>query len=161
MAWRGWGGWQGGGAAGAAGRARWSGLTCPQWGQWVRPCAAPRQTEWSGVQSRALCCSRWHGQRGHAVGGGWRYLSTDGGVAAPGLVARACWRVCVRCLWWSCVPCRCCAWWMVCRHGQLRVQGCMWRGSPSPLVEQQVEEVGLVRQGQGLLHATGICGGGR
>ena len=61
-------GWlAGGGAAGAAGRWRWRGLRSPQWGQWVRWCAAPRQTQWSGLQGRAVCGSRWRTQRGHAV----------------------------------------------------------------------------------------------
>ena len=62
----------GGVAAGAAGRARWWGLRSPQWGQWVRQCAAPRQTQWSGLQGRAVCGSRWRTQRGMrwlAVGG--------------------------------------------------------------------------------------------
>ena len=49
----------GGGAAGGAGRSRWWGLSSPQWGQWVRRCAAPRQTQWSGLQGRAVCGSRW------------------------------------------------------------------------------------------------------
>ena len=69
----------GGGAAGAAGRLRLWGLRSPQWGQWVRRCAAPRQTQWSGLQGRAVCGSRWRTQRGHAVAGGWWYLWTDGG----------------------------------------------------------------------------------
>ena len=33
-----------GGAAEAAGRAQWWGLRCPQWGQSLRRCAAPRLT---------------------------------------------------------------------------------------------------------------------
>ena len=82
-------GWlAGGGAAGAAGRAQWWGLRSPQWGQWVRRCAAPRQTQWSGLQGRATCGSRWRTQRGHAVAGGWRYLWTDGGLGEWGLAAR-------------------------------------------------------------------------
>ena len=103
-------------AAGVVGRASWWGLRSPQWGQWVRRCAAPRQTKWSRLQGGAVCGSCWRTKRGHAVAGGWRYLWTDGGVGAWGLVARASWRVCVRCLWCSCVPCLCSAWWMVCRH---------------------------------------------
>ena len=73
----------GGGAAGAAGRARWWGLRSPQWGQWVRRCAAPRQNQWSGLQGRAVCGSRWRTQRCSGwrlavpVGGRWR-----GGVGA-------------------------------------------------------------------------------
>ena len=78
-------GWlAGGGAAGAAGRSRWLGLRSPQWGQCVRRCAAPRQTQWSGLQGRAVCGSRWRTQRGHAVAGGWLYLWTDGGVGGMG-----------------------------------------------------------------------------
>ena len=96
----------GGGAAGAAGRARWSELRSLQLGHWVRRCVAPRQTQWSGLQGRAVCCSRWHKQRRHMVADGWRYLWKGGGVGAWGLVARACWRVCVRCLWCSCVTAR-------------------------------------------------------
>ena len=80
------------------------------------------------------------------MAGGWRYLWTDGGLGAWGLVARARWRVCVRCLLCSCVPCRCCAWWMVCRHGGGPVLGSMSWGR---LVEQEFEEVGLLRLGQG------------
>ena len=45
-------------------------LRSPQWGPWVRWCVAPRQTQWSGLQGRAVCGSRWHTQRGHAVAGG-------------------------------------------------------------------------------------------
>ena len=87
-----------GGAAGAAGRSRWWGLRSPQWGQWVRRCAAPRQTQWSGLQGRAVCGSRWRTQRGHAVAGGRWYLWTDGGVGGWGLAARAsCGRVCGAC----------------------------------------------------------------
>ena len=68
-------GWLAGrGAAGAAGRARWWGLRSPQWGQWPRRCAAPRQTQRSGLQGRAVCGSRWRTQRQHAVAGGWWYL---------------------------------------------------------------------------------------
>ena len=51
------------GAAGAAGRARWWGLRSPQWGQWVRRCAAPRQTQCSGLQGRAAYGSRWRTQK--------------------------------------------------------------------------------------------------
>ena len=76
-----------------------------------------RQTQWSGLQGRAVCGSRWRTQRGHAVAGGWGYLWTDGGVGGWGLVAHACWWACVRCLWCPCVPCQCCARWMVCRRG--------------------------------------------
>ena len=114
----------------------------------MRRCAAPRQTQWSGLQGRAVCGSCWHTKRGHAVAGGWRYLWTDGGVGAWGLVARACWRVCVRCLWCSCAPCRGCAWWTVCRHGGGPVLGCMCRARFLRFVEQVFEEVGLVRGGQ-------------
>ena len=42
-----------------------------------------------------------------------RYLWTDGGVEAWGLMARACGRVSVRCLSCSYVPYGCRAWWMV------------------------------------------------
>ena len=73
-----------GGAAGAVGRSRWWGLRSPQWGQWVRRCAAPRQIQRSGLQRRAVCGSRWRTQRGHAVAGGWWYLWTDGGVGEMG-----------------------------------------------------------------------------
>ena len=69
----------GGGAAGAAGRSRWWGLRSPQWGQWVRRCAAPRQTQWSGLQGRAVCGSRCRTQKGHAVDGRRR-----GGMGAGG-----------------------------------------------------------------------------
>ena len=123
-------GWlAGGGAAGAAGRSRWWGLRSPQWGQWMRQCAAPRQTQWSGLQGRAVCGSRWRTQRGHAVAGGWWYLWTDGGVGGCGLVARACWWECVRCLWCPCVSCQCCARWMVCRRGGGSVLVCHGVGS--------------------------------
>ena len=88
MARRSWGGWRGGGEAGAAGRARWWGLRSPQWGQWVRRCAAPRQTQWSGLQGRDVCGSRWRTQRGEC--GGWRLAGTcertiAGGVGACGV----------------------------------------------------------------------------
>ena len=128
-------GWlTGGGAAGAAGRLRWWGLRSPQWGHWVRRCAAPRQTQWSGLQGRAVRGSRWRTQRGHAVAGGWWYLWTDGGLGGWGLVVRACWWACVRCLWCPCVPCQCCARWMVlwmvwCRRGGGPVLVCHWVGS--------------------------------
>ena len=52
------------------------------------------------------------------MAGGWWYLWTDGGVGVWGLVARACWQVSVRCLWCSCVQCRCRALWMVCGIGE-------------------------------------------
>ena len=139
----------GGGAAPAAVRARWWRLRSPHWGQWVRRCAAARQTQWSGLQGRAVCGSRWRTQRGHAVAGGWRYLWTDGWMGERGLVAHACCWVCVRCLWCSCVPCWCCAWWMVCRHGAGSCVGGMLWGRFSRLVEQEFEEVGFVRLGQG------------
>ena len=87
----------GGGAAEAAGRVPWWGLRSPQRGQWVRRCAPSRQTQWSGLQGRAVRGSRWRTQRGHAVAGGWRYLWTNGGVEAWEPVVRASWRVCVRC----------------------------------------------------------------
>ena len=78
-------GWLAGGdATGAAGLSRSWGLRSPQWGQWVRRCAAPRQTQWSGLQGRAVCGSRWRTQRGHAVAGGLWYLWTDGGVGDGG-----------------------------------------------------------------------------
>ena len=142
-------GWlAGGGAAGAAGRSRWWGLRSPQWGQWVRRCMAPRQTQWSGSYGSAVCGSRWRTQRGHAVAGGWWYLWTDGGVAGWGLVARACWWAWVRCLWCPCVLCQCCARWTVCRRGWGFGVG-MSRGRFSWLVEQEFEEVGLVCLGQG------------
>ena len=114
----------------------------------MRRFAAPRQTQWSGLQGRAVCGSRWRTQRGHAVARGWRYLWTDGGVGEWGLTARACWSVFLRCLWCSSAPCRCCAWWMVCRRGWGPVLGGMSSGSFSWLVEQEFEEVGLVRSGQ-------------
>ena len=126
-------------AAGAAGRSRWRGLRSPQWGQRVRRCAAPRHTQWSGLQGRAVCGSRRRTQRGHAVAGGWWYLLTDGGVGGWGLVARACLWECVRCLWCPSVLCQC--WW------GFRVG--MSRGRFSWLVEQEFEEVGLVCWGQG------------
>ena len=73
MARRSWRGWRGGGGvARAAGRTRWWGYRSPQWGQWVRRCAATRQTQWYGLQGRAVCGSRWRtqrGMRGLAVGG--------------------------------------------------------------------------------------------
>ena len=123
-------GWlAGGGAAGAAGRSRWRGLRSPQWGQRVRRCAAPRQTQWSGLQGRAVCGSRRRTQRGHAVAGGWWYLWTDSGAGRWGLVARACWWECVRCLWCPCVLCQCCARWMVCRRGGGSVLVCHGVGS--------------------------------
>ena len=128
--------------------ARWCRLRSPQWGQWVRRCAAPRQTQWSGLQGRAACGSRWRTQRGHAVAGDWWYLWTDGGVGEWGLAARACWWACVRCLWCSCVPCQCCARWMVCRHDGGPVFGGMSWGRFSWLVEQEFEEVDLVHLGQ-------------
>ena len=119
------------------------------WGQWVWRYATPRQTQWSGSQGMAGCGSCWHTQREHAVAGGWRYLWTDGGVGAWGLVVRACQRVCVWFLWCSCMPCWCCVWWMVCRHGGGPVLGGISRGTFSRLVEQEFEEVGLVCQGKG------------
>ena len=143
-------GWLAGGcAAEASGHTRWWGLMSPQWGQWLRRCAAPRQTQWSGLQGRAVCGSRWRAQRGHAVPRGWRYLWTDDGPGEPGLAARACWWVCVQCLWCSCVPCWCCAWWMVCRRGGGPVLGGMSWGRFSSLVEQEFDEVGFIRLGQG------------
>ena len=117
----------GGGAPGAAGRARWRGLRSPQWGQWVRRCTAPRQTQWSRLQGRAVCGSRWRTQRGHrwlAVGGtcgravawgngGWRRAHAGGRVCGA-LGARACRASVVRggwCVGVVGVPC-----WAVC-HG--------------------------------------------
>ena len=118
-----------GGAAGAAGRSRWWGLRFPRWRQWVRRCAGPRQTQWSGLQGRAVCGSRWRTQRGHAVAGGRWYLWTDGGVEGWGLAARACWWASVRCLWCPCVPCQYCARCMVCRRGGGPVMVCHGVGS--------------------------------
>ena len=142
-------GWlAGGAAAGAAGRARWWKLRSPQWGQWLRRCAAPRQTQWSALQVRAVCGSRWRTQRGHAVAGGWRYLGTDSGVGELGLAARACWWACVQCLWGPCVLCWCCAQWMVFRRGGGPVSGDVSTGKFSRLVEYEFEEMGLVRVGQ-------------
>ena len=43
----------------------------------------------------------------------------------------------MRCLWCSCVPCRCCAWWMVCRRAGGPVLGGMSWGRFSWLVEQE------------------------
>ena len=91
----------------------------------------------------------WWPHRGHAVAGSWRYLWTDSGVGEWGLAACACCRACVRCLWCSCVPCRCCARWMLCRRGWGPVLGGMSWGRFSWLIEQQFEEVSLVRLGQG------------
>ena len=66
-------GWlAGGGSAGAAGRSRLWGLRSPQWGQWVRRCAAPKQTQWSGLQGRASVVAagvRRGDRRWLAVGG--------------------------------------------------------------------------------------------
>ena len=93
----------GGGCVWAAGHARWWGLSSPQWGQWVRRCAAPRQTQLSGVHGRAVCGSCGHTQRKHAVAGGWRYLWTDSGVGEWGLAVRACLWARVQCLWCACV----------------------------------------------------------
>ena len=90
--------------------------------------------------------------------GGWRYLWKDGGVGEWGLAAPACWWVCVRFLWCSCVPCRCCARWMVCRRGGGPVLGGMSCGRFSRLVEQEFEEVGLVRLGQGGCMLQGYVG---
>ena len=77
------------------------------------------------------------------MAGGWWYLWTDGGVGGWGLAARACWLACVWCLRCPCVPCQCCARWMVCRRGGGPVFGVSW-GRFSWLVEQEFEEVGLV-----------------
>ena len=129
------------GAAGAAVRARRWKSGFPPRGQWVRQCAAPRKTQCSGLQGKAVCGSRWRTQRGHSVAGGWRHLWTEGGVGEWGLVARACWFVCVRG--------RCSAWWMVCRRGGGPVLDGMSRGRFSRLVEREFEEVHLVRLGQG------------
>ena len=138
-----------GGGAGVAGCARWCGLGSPHWGQWVRRCAAPRQTQWSGLQGRAVCGSRWRTQRGHAGAGGWRYLWTDIDVGEWELAARACLWARVQYLWCPCVLCRCCARWMVfMRGGGLVLGGVSW-GRSSRLVEQVFEEVGLVLVGQG------------
>ena len=108
-------GWlAGGGAPGAAGRARWWGLRSPQWKQWVRRCAAPRQTQWSGLQGRVVCGSRWREERGHAVAWqneGWRRAHAGGRVCGAcrarvcranvvpvawcvGVVGVPCWAVC-------------------------------------------------------------------
>ena len=46
----------------------------PAVGAGLRWCAAPRQTQSSGLQGRAVCASRWHTQEGPAVAGGWWYL---------------------------------------------------------------------------------------
>ena len=124
-----WAGWQGGGAAGAAGRSRCWELRSLQWGQWVRRCAALTQTQWSGLQGWAVCGSRCRTPRGHAVAGGWWYLWTDGDVGGSGLAARACWRVCVRCLGCPCVPFQCCARWMMGRRGGGPVLVCHGVGS--------------------------------
>ena len=92
-------------AGGGGGWGHWPRAVVGVEGQWVRSCPSPKQTQWSGLQGRAVCGSRWHTQRGHAVAGGWRYLWTDGGGGAIGLVARAWRRMCVPRLWCSCVPC--------------------------------------------------------
>ena len=113
----------------------------------MRRCAAPRQTQWFGFQARAVCGSRWRTQRGHAVASGWRYLWTDGGVGAWGLVVRACWWVRVPCLWCSCLPHRCRAWLMVRVLGAGPASGGRSLGAVSRLVEQEFEEVGLVCRG--------------
>ena len=135
-------GWLAGGdAAGVAGCVRWWGLSSPQWGQRARRCAAPRQTQWLGLQGRAVCGSRWRTQRGHAVAGGWRYLWTDGGVRACGLALCACGRACVWCLWCLCMSRRCCVRWMVRGLGGRSLEGAL------RLVEQEFEELGLVCRG--------------
>ena len=82
-------GWlAGGGHVWGCGLRAVVGVRSPQWGQWVRRCAAPRQIQWSGLQRRAPRGSRWRIQRGHAVAGGCWYLWTDRGVGAWRLVVR-------------------------------------------------------------------------
>ena len=83
------------------------------------------------------------------MAGGWWYLWRDSGVGEWGLAARACWLASVQCLWCPCVPCRCCAWWMVNRRGGGALLGGVLRGRFSRFVEQEFEEVGLVLVGQG------------
>ena len=83
------------------------------------------------------------------MAGGWRYVVRGWTVVwGNGGLWRAHAGGCLRFLWCSCVPCRCCAWWMVCRHGGGPVSGDMSRGMFARLVEQEFEEVGLVRRGQ-------------
>ena len=124
-------------------------LRTTQWGQWVRQCAAPWQTQWSGFQSRGVCGSRWHTQRGHAV-------ASVGGTCGR-MVARGhggLW--CAHAGWWVCRACGARA----CRVGVVRGGWCTgWGEGPasggrslggvSRFVEQEFEEVGLVCQGYG------------
>ena len=81
------------------------------------------------------------------MAGGWRHLWMDGGVGAWGLAVRACWRACVWCLWCSCVPRRCCVWWMVRGLGGGPAPGGRLLEGALRLVEQEFEELGLVRRG--------------
>ena len=115
-----------------------------QWGQWTRRSAAPRQTQWFGLQGRAVCGSRWRTQRGHAVAGGWRYLWTAGGVGAWGFVVCGCWRTFVRCLWWSCVSWSSCVQWMAASCEGVSAPAVRSLGGTLRLVEQEFREVGLV-----------------
>ena len=113
----------------AGGRLRCRGLRSQQSGQCVRRCGVPRQTQWSGLQGRAVCGSGWRTQRGHTVAGGWWYLWTEGGVGAWGLAARAGWWACVGWILWPCVQCQYCAREMVCRCGRRPVLVCHGVGS--------------------------------
>ena len=172
-------GWRavGGDAAGALGGARWRGLRSPQWGQWVRQSAAPRQTQWSGLQGRAafffvsfaLCIPASPGLLGE-IGAGLSVVAA--GVRRGGMLWLAVGGTCGRTVAWASGGWRrahaggrvggaCDA--RVCsagRRGGGPVLGDMSCGRFSGLVEQEFREVGLVRLGQGgcmLQVFGGVC----
>ena len=89
MARRSWGGWQAGRRGWGCGPRAVVGVEVPAVGA-VGEAVCGFQTQWFRLQGRAVSGSRWHTQRGHAVAGGSRYLLTDGGSGACGLVSRAC-----------------------------------------------------------------------
>ena len=115
----------GSGAAGVAGCAQLWGLRSPQWGQWVRRCAASRQTQWFALQGRNVRGSCWahrEGTRWLAVSGtcgqmvawghGGLQCAHAGGRVCGSCGAHACRSGVVRgglcaglnggfCVWWS------------------------------------------------------------
>ena len=131
--------------AGAAACVWCWGLSFLQSGQWVRWCAANRQTQWFVLQGRVVCGSGWRPKSGHAVARGSPYLWTDGGMGAQGLPVCACWQACVWCLWCSCLLLWCCVRWMARGlGGGGPAPGVTSLGGALRLVEQEFQEVGMV-----------------
>ena len=81
---------------------------------------------------------------------GWRYLWMGGGVGARGFALCVCSQACVWCRWCLCVSCWCFVWWVVLGSGDpwCWVDGSCGCAGASRLVEEEFEELGLVRWGQ-------------